>query len=68
MADDGPRSPQSDYSAARVWSARVLVLVLVVYILLDPFVPGFDVNPFVVGGLLGALCALLGIEYLPRVK
>ena len=54
----GPTS----YSSARIGAAAALTLVLVVLLVLDVGVPGYDVNPGVLLPVLGAICALLGLE------
>ena len=50
------------YSSARIGAAAALTLVLVILLVLDVGVPGYDVNPGVLLPVLGAICALLGLE------
>jgi hypothetical protein len=61
--DDAPDRRRADvYSSARIGAAAALTLVLVVLLVLDVAVPGYDVNPGVLLPVLGAICALLGLE------
>ncbi len=61
--DDGPERRRADvYSSARIGAAAALTLVLVVLLVLDVAVPGYDVSPGVLLPLLGAILALLGLE------
>ena len=61
--DDAPERRRADvYSSARIGAAAALVLVLVVLLVLDVLVPGYDVSPGVLLPLLGAILALLGLE------
>ena len=61
--DDPPERRRADvYSSARIGAAAALTLVLVVLLVLDVAVPGYDVSPGVLLPLLGAILALLGLE------
>ena len=62
--DDAPdhRTRADDYSSARIGAAAALTIVLVVLLILDVVVPGYDVSPGTLLPLLGAICALLGLE------
>jgi hypothetical protein len=61
--DDGTERRRADvYSSARIGAAAALTLVLVVLLVLDVAVPGYDVSPAILLPLLGAILALLGIE------
>ncbi|HYL40539.1 MAG TPA: hypothetical protein VET90_04455 [Candidatus Binatus sp.] len=65
---DEPRNDAADrrradvYSSARIGAAAALTLVLVVLLVLDVVVPGYDVHPAILLPLLGAILALLGLE------
>ena len=50
------------YSSARIGAAAALTIVLVVLLVLDVAVPGYDISPEVLLPLLGAILALLGLE------
>ena len=56
------RSRADDYSSARIGAAAAFTLVLVVLLVLDVVVPGYDVSPGTLLPLLGAILALLGLE------
>ena len=61
--DDAPERVRADaYSSARVGAAAALTIVLVVLLILDVAVPGYDVSPGTLLPLLGAILALLGLE------
>ncbi len=61
--DDAPERRRADvYGSARIGAAAALTLVLVVLLVLDVAVPGYDVSPAVLLPLLGAILALLGLE------
>ena len=61
--DDAANRRRADvYSSARIGAAAALTLVLVVLLVLDVAVPGYDVNPGILLPLLGAILALLGLE------
>jgi hypothetical protein len=61
--DDAPdRRRTDDYSSARIGAAAAFTLVLVVLLVLDVVVPGYDVSPGILLPLLGAILALLGLE------
>lgn len=60
---DAPERRRADvYSSARIGAAAALTLVLVALLVLDVGVPDYDVNPGVLLPVLGAICALLGLE------
>ena len=50
------------YSSARIGAAAGLTIVLVVLLVLDVAVPGYDVSPGTLLPVLGAILALLGLE------
>ncbi len=56
------RRRADDYSSARTGAAAALTIVLVVLLVLDVAVLGYDVLPEVLLPLLGAILALLGLE------
>ena len=61
--DDAPERRRADvYSSARIGAAAALTIVLVVLLVLDVAVPGYDISPEVLLPLLGAILALLGLE------
>ena len=61
--DDAERNARADvYSSARIGAAAALTIVLVVLLVLDVAVPGYDISPEVLLPLLGAILALLGLE------
>jgi hypothetical protein len=62
--DDGPehRTRADVYSSARIGAAAALTLVVVVLLVLDVEVPDYDIAPGVLLPVLGAICALLGLE------
>ncbi len=62
--DDAPdhRTRADDYSSARIGAAAALTIVLIVLLILDVAVPGYDVSPGILLPLLGAILALLGLE------
>jgi Na+-transporting NADH:ubiquinone oxidoreductase subunit NqrE len=62
--DDAPDRRRADvYSSARIGAAAALTLVLVLVLLvLDVAVPDYDISPGILLPLLGAICALLGLE------
>ncbi len=64
MTDD--RRPPSEYRWARQVSALLLIAVVVV-IVLDGIVEGYDVNPSVLVPLLLTAAGLLSVD-LPRVR
>lgn len=69
MADDERRHGRiGDYRAARIGAAAALIAVACVMLLLDPFVPDYDVDPVVIFGLLGTAAALLGVEGLDVLR
>ena len=61
--DDAADRRRADvYSSARIGAAAALVLVLVVLLVLDVAVPGYDISPGILLPLLAAILALLGLE------
>ncbi len=61
--DDAERRTLADgYSSARIGAAAALTIVLVVLLILDVVVPGYDVSPGTLLPVLGAILALLGLE------
>jgi hypothetical protein len=56
------RTRADDYSSARIGPEAALTIVLVVLLILDVVVPGYDVSPGTLLPLLGAILALLGLE------
>ena len=57
------RRNRSDvYSSARIGAAATFTLVLVVLLVLDAVIPGYDMSPGTLLPLLGAILALLGLE------
>ena len=62
--DDGPeRRTRADvYSTARIGAAAALTLVVVALLVLDVEVPDYDIAPGVLLPVLGAICALQGLE------
>ncbi|MEO8274564.1 MAG: hypothetical protein ABI620_10900 [Chloroflexota bacterium] len=59
---DAERERADVYSSARIGAAAALTIVLVVLLILDVVVPGYDVSPGTLLPLLGAILALLGLE------
>ena len=55
------RTRADDYASARIGAAAALTIVLVVLLILDVVVPGYDVSRDLLP-LLGAILALLGLE------
>ncbi len=61
--DAADRRARADvYSSARIGAAAAITIVLVVLLILDVVVPGYDVSPGTLLPLLGAILALLGLE------
>ena len=60
--DDADQRRADVYSSARIGAAAALTLALVVLLVLDVLVPGYDVSPGILLPLLGAILALLGLE------
>jgi hypothetical protein len=60
--DDADQRRVDVYSSARIGAAAALTIVLVVLLILDVAVPGYDVSPGILLPLLGAILALLGLE------
>ncbi len=61
--DDAANRRRADvYSSARIGAAAALTLVLVVLLVLDVAVPDYDISPGILLPVLGAICALLGLE------
>ena len=60
--DDADQRRADVYSSARVGAATAFTLVLVVLLVLDVGVPDYDIAPGILLPVLGAICALLGLE------
>ena len=61
--DDAANRRRADvYSSARIGAAAALTIVLVVLLVLDVAVEGYDISPGILLPLLGAILALLGLE------
>ena len=60
--DDADRRRADVYSSARVGAAAAFTLVLVALLVLDVGVPDYDIAPGILLPVLGAICALLGLE------
>ncbi|HYM97780.1 MAG TPA: hypothetical protein VET26_10780 [Candidatus Sulfotelmatobacter sp.] len=61
--DDAASRRRADvYSSARIGAAAALTLVLVILLVLDVAVPDYDISPGILLPVLGAICALLGLE------
>jgi hypothetical protein len=60
--DAGNRRRADVYSSARIGAAAALTLVLVVLLVLDVAVLDYVISPGILLPLLGAICALLGLE------
>ena len=65
MTDD--RDPPSEYRWARQVSAVLLIAVVVLIVVLDVIVEGYDVSPPVLVPLLLTAAGLLSVD-LPRVR
>jgi Na+-transporting NADH:ubiquinone oxidoreductase subunit NqrE len=60
--DDVDQRRADVYSSARIGAAAALTIVLVVLLVLDVAVADYDISPGILLPLLGAICALLGLE------
>ena len=60
--DDADQRRADVYSSARIGAAAAFTLVVVVLLVLDVGVPDYDIAPGVLLPVLGAICALLGLE------
>lgn len=61
--DDAADRRRADvYSSARIGAAAALTLVLVLLLVLDVVIPDYDISPGILLPVLGAICALLGLE------
>jgi hypothetical protein len=60
--DDADQRRADVYSSARIGAAAALTIVLVVLLVLDVAVEGYDISPGILLPLLGAILALLGLE------
>ena len=60
--DDADQRRADVYHSARIGAAAALTLVLVVLLVLDVEFPDYDIAPGVLLPVLGAICALLGLE------
>lgn len=71
MGNEPPGGAQrraGDYRQARVGAAGALTAVTVVLLVLDALLPDYDVDPMVLGLLLGSIGALLGVDALDLVR
>ena len=60
--DDADQRRADVYSSARIGAAAALTLVVVVLLVLDVGVLDYHIAPGILLPVLGAICALLGIE------
>jgi hypothetical protein len=65
---DGPDRRDADYRTARIGAAGALAAVTVVILVLDALVPTYDVDPVVLGLLLGSIGGLLGVDALGLLR
>jgi len=56
------RRRRDDYRQARIGAASALTGALIVLLLLDAAIPGYDVSPVTAAAILGAILALVGVE------
>ena len=68
MADDQDRSREADYRTARSYAAAGLTCVTILLLVLDAVLPDYDVDPVILGLLLGTVGALLGVEVLDALR
>jgi hypothetical protein len=63
-SDDAPecRTRADVCPSARVGAATAFTLVLVIRLVLDVGVPDYDIRPWILLQVLGAILALLGLE------
>jgi hypothetical protein len=59
---NGDRGRRDDYRAARIGAAAALVSVLIVVLILDAIVPGYELSPVTIAALCGTIAALVGVE------
>ena len=64
--DSGGRP--GDYRLARIGAAAALTLVACLLMVLDVVVPGYHVDPVVLGIIVGAILGLLGLEGVSLVR
>ena len=60
--DEDPRR-STDYRQARIGAAAAILGVLVVILIADFLVVDYEASPITIGILVGALCAILGVEW-----
>ncbi len=65
---DGPDGRDGEYRTARIGAAAALAAVTVVILVLDALVPTYDVDPVVIGLLLGSVGGLLGVDALGLLR
>ncbi len=65
---DRPDGRDGDYRTARIGAAAALAAVTVVILVLDAVVPTYDVDPIVLGLLLGSIGGLLGVDALDLLR
>ena len=67
QGDDADRR-DGDYRTARIGAAAALAAVTAVILVLDALVPTYDVDPVVLGLLLGSIGGLLGVDALDLLR
>jgi len=65
---DRPVGRDGDYRNARIGAAGALAAVTVAILVLDALVPTYDVDPVVLGLLLGSIGGLLGVDALDLLR
>ena len=68
MAHEPGDRRDGDYRTARIGPAAALAAVTVVILVLDAVVPTYDVDPVVLGLLLGSIGGLLGVDALDFLR
>lgn len=59
---DDRRAREGDYRIARIGAAAALTGVLVVILILDAIVPGYELSPVTLAALCGTIATLVGVE------
>ena len=59
---------EGDYRSARIGAAGAHAAVTVAILVLDALVPTYDVDPVVLGLLLGSIGGLLGVDALDLLR